>query len=308
MILSLCPNPSIDSYAWLEKFETGGVNRIDRIIEYPGGKGVHVAIALATLGENSQLMGTWAGGAGQWIKQKCGKLEVECSGIELAGNNRKCYTFRSERPDFDNSELLEPGPSFTTNKWIAFIKLFELHIPNAKLICMSGSWPKNAPLDAYAQLILVAKEKKVKTILDCSGAQLTEALEVGFFGLHLNEFEAEKLCGSQDIYRLLKKLEDKVELVALTHGKKGLLLAYQGQIISANVKIDKVISSVGSGDCLTAGIAYAVSNGLSVEEIAAYGVACGAANCLTEDLGMIDKEIVEKLLPQVSIKTLTNER
>ena len=307
MILSLCPNPSIDAYAWLEKFDAGGVNRINKVKEYPGGKGTHVALALAEIGNNSRLMGAWAGSAGQWIKEACGKFEVECCGIELAGNNRKCFTFRSERPDFDNSELLEPGPSFTTKKWEAFIRLFNQQLTNIPLICMSGSWPKNAPSDAYEQLILAANKKNISTILDCSGTQLTEALKVGFFGLHLNEFEAENLCGSKDIHQLLKKIGNKVELVALTKGKDGLVLAYKGQIIAANLKLDKVISTVGSGDCLTAGIAHAISKNLSLEEIAAYTVACGAANCITEDLGMLEKEIVEKLLPQVSIKKLTDE-
>jgi 1-phosphofructokinase family hexose kinase len=301
MILSVCPNPSIDTYAWLDNFEPGGVNRIKKLEEYPGGKGVHVALAIAELGVSSKLLANWAGNNGDWIKKECSNRNIEISGIQLPGNNRKCYTFRSKNFDFQNTELLEPGPSLYAKNLIEFKDKFKSEIAKASLICMSGSWPKNSPNDAYAQLIEIAGKSNVKVILDCTGVQLEEALIKGFFGLHLNQHEAMNLCGSSNIKDLLRKLNGKVKLVALTKGKDGLDLFYNNQILTSNVAISNVVSTVGSGDCLTAGIAFAVFKKFEIKKIAAYGVACGAANCLSEALGMIKKEDVEKLLPKVQI-------
>jgi tagatose 6-phosphate kinase len=301
MILSVCPNPSIDTYAWLDNFQAGGVNRIKKLEEYPGGKGVHVALAIAELGGRSKLLANWAGNNGDWIKKECSKRNIEISGIQLPGNNRKCYTFRSKNFDFQNTELLEPGPSLQAKNLIELKDKFKSDIANASLISMSGTWPKNSPNDAYAQLIEIAEKSNIKVILDCSGIQLEEALKNGFFGLHLNQHEAVNLCGSSNIKDLLKKLNGQVKLVALTKGKDGLDLFYKGQIITSNVAINNVVSTVGSGDCLTAGIAFAVFEKFGIEKIAAYGVACGAANCLSEGLGMFEKEDVEILLPKVQI-------
>ena len=307
MILSVCPNPSIDTYAWLDKIDQGKVNRMSEIKEYPGGKGIHVAIAIAELGTDSALFGNWGGEMGTWIKIACLKKGIRISGIALNGNNRKCYTFRSANPKFNNTELLEPGPEMNAENWVDFKISFEKEISKANIICLSGSWPKNSPEDAYMQLIKIAKKQNKKVILDCSGLQLLKALETSFFALHLNESEAFQLCGSLDFEVLFKKLENKVELIALSRGKEGLWMWYKGKIFMANVEINSVISTVGSGDCLTAGIAWAVDKGLRPEEIAAYGVACGAANCLNEDLGMLQKEDVEKLLPEVICKTIGHE-
>lgn len=307
MILCLCPNPSIDSYAWLDSFDSGGVNRIGKLREYPGGKGVHVALAIAELGGEAKLMGVWGGNTGEWIKEESRKRNVDSCGITVSENNRKCYTFRSERSDFNNSELLEPEPSLSKENWNEFSSLFKKEIDGKSMICMSGSWSADSPQDAYAQLITAAHKKSVDVILDCTGPQLEKALEVGFFGLHLNQAEAEKLCGSGDIHKLLERIGDKVQLVALTKGKDGLLLSYKGQLLAVNVEIDHVISTVGSGDCLTAGLAFALSRKLSVEDIAAYGVACGAANCLTEALGLLENDVVQHLLPKVNITNLTDE-
>lgn len=307
MILSVCPNPSIDTYAWLNKIDQAKINRIEELKEYPGGKGVHVALAIAELGEDSGIFGNWGGVTGTWIKKACSQKGIKISGIGLDGNNRKCYTFRSSNPDFNNTELLEPGPVMRAKNWRDLKKSFEKEIKNTNLICLSGSWPKNAPEDAYLQLITIAKKQNKNIFLDCSGIQLLNALQSSFFALHLNEHEAFQLCGSKDFEVLLKKLENKVELIAMTRGKKGLWMWYRGKTYIANVKIDSVISTVGSGDCLTAGIAWAFEKGLKPEQIASYGVACGAANCLNEDLGMLQKKDVEKLLPEVNCKTIGNE-
>ena len=307
MILSVCPNPSIDCYAWLEKLHLGKVNRLVNLQEFPGGKGVHVAMAVSELGGTSGLLGNWAGGTGDWIKNECLHRNIEVSGITLDGNNRKCYTFRSSNPDFNNTEILEPGPVMNTQKWMELKNSFEKNIKTANIICLSGSWPENAPKDAYHQLLEIAEKQNKKIILDCSGIQLKEALKSTFFGLHLNEQEAYNLCGSTDFDILLKTLNGRIDLVAMTKGKEGLCMAYKGKTYTANVKIKKVISTVGSGDCLTAGIAWALEQNLNPEKIAAYGVACGAANCLNEDLGILKKQNVEKLLPQVKCKIVEHE-
>lgn len=307
MILSVCPNPSIDCYAWLDDFRPGRVNRIRRLIEYPGGKGVHVALAIKELGENVDLFGFWAGGAGDWIQKIFSDKNIKISGISLEGNNRKCYTFRSTDQRFSNTEILEPGPEMKIEEWEQFKISFSKEINGASLISLSGSWPKNAPEDAYLQLNLLAQSKNKKVFLDCSGSQLEQVLSTSFFGLHLNEKEAMALCGSIEMKDLLKKLNNKVELVALTRGERGLLMSYKGKIYEANVAIDNVISTVGSGDCLTAGILWALQQEMDPKDIAAYGVACGAANCIHEELGMLKKEDVKKLFPKVKCKIINND-
>lgn len=307
MILNVCPNPSIDTFAWFDDFKINQTNRITKIEEFPGGKGTHIALALAELGEKTFLFGNWGGYTGEWIKNASIEKGIDVLGVQLTGNNRKCYTFRSLNNDLSNTEILEPGPEMTMKNWLEFKKLFETKISKANTICLSGSWPKEAPKDAYFQLIKIAKNQNKKVFLDCSGIQLIKALQSTFFALHLNEHEAFQFCGSNNFDVLLNKLDNKIDLVALTKGKEGLYMRYKEKTYFANVEIEKPISTVGSGDCLTAGIAWAFEKGLTGEEIASYGVACGAANCLNEELGMLKKKDVKDILPKVKCKILENE-
>ncbi|MEL4307489.1 1-phosphofructokinase family hexose kinase [Joostella sp. CR20] len=304
MILSVCPNPSIDTYAWIDAIEAKKANRITALKEFPGGKATHIAFALNELHHPTTLFANWAGNSGQWIKQSCADKNINTDGIEVVGQNRKCYTFRSKNEAFNNTELLEPGPTFTEQDWKNFSLKFQDSITKYSLVCISGSWPKGAPNDAYAQLITICNHQQKKVIIDCSGEQLKHALQGSFFGLHINEDELKSVYDNSDISTIVKNLSKKIKLIAITKGKEGLWLYYQGKLIHANVSISKVISTVGSGDCLTAGIAYAVDKNLKIEEIASYGVACGAANCLNDDLGMLKIEDVNQLLPKVTLKEL----
>ncbi len=66
MIVCACPNPSIDSLLHCDGWQPGGVNRVRDEQRFPGGKGVHVALALAELGCEVQLVGIWGGPTGTW--------------------------------------------------------------------------------------------------------------------------------------------------------------------------------------------------------------------------------------------------
>jgi len=304
MILSVCPNPSIDTYAWLDQLQPGHSNRITKLEEFPGGKATHIAMALQELGQQNTLMGNWAGNTGLWIQQQCAQRGINISGITLEGQNRKCYTFRSSNPEFANTELLEPGPTFSADHWKEFKTAFEKEIEHHDLICISGSWPKGAPNVATKDLINCVNKAEKKIIIDCSGEQLKQCLSESFFGIHMNEDEAISLFNTNSIDRIIENLKSRVELIAITKGAEGLWLYYQGQLYHSNVRIDQVISTVGAGDCLTAGIAYAVQNKLTPEQIAAYGAACGAANCMHEELGELRLESVQKLLKKVVVKNI----
>ena len=58
----------------------------------------------------------------------------------------------------------------------------------------------------------------------------------------------------------------------------------------------KVYSSIGSGDCLLAGIIAGHIHQKEDQDIANLGAAAGAANCLRHELGMLRKSDVENLL------------
>ncbi|UJP66586.1 1-phosphofructokinase family hexose kinase [Mongoliitalea daihaiensis] len=301
MILVVCPNPSVDTFAVLETLTLGNPNRFSEVKEFPGGKGVHVAFALRELGAKVVLTGFWAGANGSWIKEQCKQIGLEVSGVELEGNTRKCYTIQSMDDKIDHTEFLEPGPMMGAADFNLFISQFEEQVKGAETVVISGSWPVKSPTDATETLVKICNQYNKPVILDCTGVQLENALNRDLTILHLNE--SEYAVASQELADKLSK----VGILAITKGREGLFLKHQDQMLHGNVKLAQIISSVGSGDCLTAGLALAFTESRSLEEIVRYGVACGAANCLRADLGMLYRQDVESLIAQVTIKALAYE-
>jgi tagatose 6-phosphate kinase len=75
-------------------------------------------------------------------------------------------------------------------------------------------------------------------------------------------------------------------------------------MVHGNVTVNRCFSAVGSGDCLVAGLMMACLQKMDLSDSARLGVACGAANCLRQDLGMLHKPDVENLFRKVSIESI----
>ena len=291
-ILVVCPNPAVDIYAYIETFGMGIPNRITEEKRYPGGKGLHVGMALTELDFQVTIAGFWGGETGQWIKKSCNQYypSIQFIGPELEEWTRSCYTFKSN-DTFDDTEILGTGPSITNQDFNALLFSIESILADVDYVALSGSWPKGAPQDGNATIIESCKQVNKPTMLDCTGAQLSNALKVGPTAVHLNRKEITDFYGCE-FDEAKSRILASCEIAAITDGSKGLSLLTKDQEYHSLAKIDHVISTIGSGDCLTAGVVAGLTQSLDLQSVANLGAACGAANCLREDLGVLYKKDV----------------
>lgn len=303
MLLAVCPNPSVDCFIWTDSLEPGKVHRALREKRYPGGKGVHVALSAAELGQEVALLGFWGAETGQWIKNECLKSGIHCMGPELSQASRSCITFKSDGI-YDDTELLGCGPEISSEDYRLFSREFRLAAERSDVITMSGSWPMGSPDEGYAELIQIAGKYGKPVILDATGEPFRHGLNERPWGIHLNRNEGMTLTGFSEIPEMIGYLKNFAEIVAITAGPEGLYLGSGESILHGNVKLDRVYSAVGSGDCLTAGLATALIRKMETEDLVRLGVACGAANCLREDLGMLYKSDVDRLLDDIEIRKI----
>lgn len=306
MIFAVCPNPSIDTFVHFYHFKSGEVNRVAKEMPYPGGKGTHVAMGIKELGEEVTLLGFWAGPTGMWIKQQLEAKGITCIGPQVQGMTRTCLTFKTN-DSYDDTEILGTGPEITNDEFHAFVKQFEQEIKRASLIVMSGSWPKGAPDFAYARLVEIAKGNNIPVMLDATGSQFVQAFEKAPSAFHLNKKEAEAFTGVHNIRGMLIKISEKINIAAITDGKKGLYYLHGKIAMHGNLSLENIYSAVGSGDALTAGIVVSMHRRYNDEETVKLAVSCGAANCLRKELGMFYKKDVDSLLNKVSVDKIEIE-
>ena len=281
-------------------FKPSAINRAQSEEHYPGGKGVHVALAAAEYGEQVCLLGFWGGPTGTWIKQQCTSQGIACIGPFLEQWNRFCITMNQEGP-FNETELLGTGPDIEQKHLDECYEAYESNLGEATIVVLCGSLPPKCPLDFYKSLIQSAHKKGIKCLIDTTGEALIQALDARPMGVHLNEHESQQVTGTSEIGRVIDRLATQTNLQIITQGAKGLYLGTSDEIMHANIKLKHAESTVGSGDCLMAGVAIAITKGYDNREIAKLGVAFGAANCLRKELGMLYKKDIDLLFPQVRV-------
>ena len=109
MIYTVTLNPAIDKTAVITNFTAGRVNRVERLREDAGGKGINVSKCLKTLGAESVAVLLLAGDAGRHL---AGLLEQE--GLQLLCGQAQGQTrtnLKIVAPGLgQNTDINEPGP------------------------------------------------------------------------------------------------------------------------------------------------------------------------------------------------------
>ena len=69
MIYTVTLNPSIDYVVQVSSFDLGTINRAEKDMKFPGGKGINVSRVLQRLGVKNIALGFTGGFTGQFIKE-----------------------------------------------------------------------------------------------------------------------------------------------------------------------------------------------------------------------------------------------
>lgn len=309
MILTVTMNPSIDVSYPLEELNIDTVNRIEKVSKTAGGKGLNVSRVLSQLNAPLTATGVVGGKFGDYLTEQLDKDGIPHSFSKIEGETRSCIAILHEGKQ---TEILESGPEVTAEEQEAFVAHFEELMADTDFITISGSLPKGINHDFYSLLIDKATEADVKVLLDTSGATLKASLENTHkpFLIKPNETEIADLLG-KEIHsndELVEALEDKefdgIEWIVVTLGADGAIVKYQKNYYRVEIPTIEVVNPVGSGDSTIAGLAYALSEGKSPEDVIKSGMVTGMLNTLEEKTGFINVDNFTTLFKQIKIEKI----
>jgi 6-phosphofructokinase 2 len=271
----------------------------------PGGGGINVARAIKKLGGEAIAIFPSGGYTGKYFNHLLEKENVPSVIIETANETRENIIVLDESGN-KQYRFGMPGTELKENEWKQFLKAVE-ETDAPEFIVASGSLPPGVPLNIYAQLAKIAKNKKAKFIVDTSGEALKEALEEGVYLLKPNLGELGYLAGKNNLHpweaediakRIIEK--NKCEIIVVSMGADGALLVTDK--ITEMVMPPAVIrkSTVGAGDSMVAGIIFYLSTGKNIVEAVKYGVACGTAATINPGTELCRKEDVERLYKEIT--------
>lgn len=190
------------------------------------------------------------------------------------------------------------------------LKALTSHLKGNDIVVLSGSLPRDAPVNTYATWTRACKEAGAKVFLDADGDKLAKGIEASPYLIKPNEIELGALLG-RTLDTDSKVMEAAHELVArgiknvvVSMGANGAIFATKEQAFKAQALKVPVGSTVGAGDSVVAALAYAESNDLPVEDTIRLAMATGAANVMQSGTQAAERSAINKLIDHVNFSAI----
>ena len=303
-IVTLTLNPAIDGACEAQKVGPTHKIRTTNDRYNPGGGGINVARVVQRLGGKALAVYLAGGATGMVMGRLLDDHKIERQSIDIAGHTRISlnvheadsgleYRFVPEGPEINKAEVQACIDAVTDI--------------SCDYLVISGSLPRGAPTNLYAELATMTARRRARVLLDTSGPALGAALAGGnIFLIKPSRGELEMLVGRpllatsdiEDVASAIVKA-GQCENVAVTLGHEGALLAYKGGAFRLPALPVKASSAVGAGDSFVGAMVFALASGGSVEEAFRLGLAAATATVLSRGTDLCQKSDVYRLLQQV---------
>ena len=261
----------------------------------PGGGGINVARALKKLGEDAIAVFPSGGYTGKFFNHLMEIENVRSKIIEIKNETRENIIVLDQSINAQYRFGM-PGTELGEQEWKACLQAVK-EIDDIEFIIASGSLPPGVPVNIYARLAEIAKDKNAKLIVDTSGEALKEAVDKGVYLLKPNLGELAYLAGKDrlepgDAATVAKEIIEKgmCEALVISMGVAGATLITKNSIDKITAPNVTRKSTVGAGDSMVAGIVFFLSIGKSLLEAAKFGVACGTAATMNPGTELCKKE------------------
>jgi 1-phosphofructokinase family hexose kinase len=293
VIACVSPNPSIDKLFAVERLEPGTIHRPASFVRVPGGKGLNVARAAATLGAEVRAVALLGGHHGRWIAEELPSLGVELTAVWHDGETRSCLSV-ADAGAVSLTEFYEEASLVDRSVWLDFVDRVREAGVGASWLTVSGSLPGGAPMDGYEQL--VHRGNVALDTRDLAGARpalvKVNAAEAAELTGRAVDTEMDALAAARD---LRARIGGEGKGAVVTQGGDGALLIdpdgreWRGKVDSSGP------FPVGSGDAFLAGLVVALERDASWPEALKAALGAGAANAELAGAGWLERHRAEAL-------------
>lgn len=286
------------------EFETGKLFRTSEYAATAGGKGLNVTRVAHCLEAPVIATGLLGGKSGGVIEAELDHAGISHQFLGIEGETRSCIAVLSQ--DGGQTEILESGPIARNEDVANFLLHYETLLNQTSVVVASGSLMRGMPVDLYARIIELTREKNIPFLLDTSGEALREGIKASPSLIKPNQEELESYAGKslqneEDLIAVAKELAEQIPTVVVSLGGEGSLVVHKKQVYRVHLPNVVVKNPVGSGDSMVAGFAVGILRGYDIKKTIAFAAACGTANAMEESTGAVDKDLVAGLMKQIRV-------
>lgn len=309
MILTVTVNPALDKNYIIPGFALTGIHHVQNMSTIPAGKGLNVSRVLKTLEVPTIATGILGGHTGKQIEAGLNGAGVDHDFVWIRAESRSNILIVDEDQAI-HTEIKEPGPSIPPGAWGRLKKKICQLVPRCSWVVFAGSPPPDTSPTIYFRLIQEVKALGVQVALDTRGPWLREGIKAGPDLIKPNWNEFQELVGPcYSTVQALKKARELVDqgvgTVVVSMGAKGALAVHGTEMYSAQrLPPISVVSTVGSGDALVAGLLSRLWAGREFAQALPFGLAVAGSSCAQLGAGVFDREHALALENQIRLEKI----
>lgn len=299
-------NPCIDKSAGVERVIVERKLYCKMPTYEAGGGGVNVSRAVKKLGGESKLLYPSGGLLGQLLNDLLEGEKIEHHPIYIEDAIRENVIILEESTGLQYRFGM-PGPVLRDEEWQRCLDELGNIKPEPDYIVASGSLPSGVPEDFYARIARIGKEKGIKVIVDAPAKNLNPVLQEGAYLIKPNIREFRELFDGE--IKEEPQIKDKAraivatgqsEVVVISLGAAGVIMAVDRTVEHILPPTVPVISKVGAGDSMVAGIVLSLARGMKEYDAIRFGVAAGTAAVMTPGTELCRREDTERLYQEMT--------
>ncbi|MFY1028099.1 1-phosphofructokinase [Actinobacillus seminis] len=305
-VATITLNAAYDLVGRLKRIEPGEVNTVETLGLFPAGKGINVAKVLKDLGVDVAVggfLGQDNVGDFEAMFYKQGLIDKF---QRVAGKTR--INVKITETEADVTDLNFSGYEISAADWQTFVQNSLAYCQQFDIVAVCGSLPRGVTPALFADWLKALHQAGVKVILDSSNAALTAGLRAQPWLVKPNHRELEAWVGHalptlEDIIVAAKKLKAQgIANVIISMGAQGSVWLSDNAIVRAQPpKCENVVSTVGAGDSMVAGLIYGLSKNLSQAETLAFASAVSAFAVSQSNVGVSDPALLTPILNKVNV-------
>ena len=306
LILTVTINPSVDRNIEVDRLVFEDRAYILSRSDSAGGRGMNASRVLHSFGTKTLAIVTSGGMNGPRLQKLAAKAGFPVKVVPIHNEIRVNLTITDKQGLA--LRLNERGPKITPEELARVEKSVAHRLDSASWLMLCGSIPPGVSSDFYTKLIRMARERKVKTMLDTDGDALLHGIEAGPTIVSPNQPEAERLLNRALITRAqfleaaprIKAMGARAVMLSL--GGRGVVAVNEHQLLEVIPPRTDAVSPLGAGDALAAAYVWAATKKKDFAECVRWAVAAGTASAMQPGLIFANLEQTKEVYKTVEIR------
>ena len=307
-VLTVTLNPALDLTVQLPALHLGEVNRSDNLQVHAAGKGLNVAQVLADLGHQLTVTGFLGEANAQPFEQLFAARGFADEFVRVAGETRS--NIKLAEADGRITDINGPGLEVGAAQRDELLARLERLVPGHELVVVAGSLPRGVEVPWFVELLQRLALLGARVALDTSGAALREGLALSPWLIKPNEEELAQArdldpADAQALADEARRLNARIEHVVMSQGAAGVSWFSPAAAWHAQPPKVRVVSTVGAGDSLLAGMLHGLLAGWPAERTLAHATAIAAQAVGQIGFGITDRAQLAELEAAVRLQPLS---